>query len=63
MEYDVKTLEFEELAKPLIKFLCDNYNPHARIIISLDSAELLSGEMGLHTNEFIKDEGGRIDEL
>jgi len=46
---------FELLAKPLIKYLNDNYNPHASIIITCDSAEILSGEMAFQTKEFIKD--------
>lgn len=47
--------EFERLAKPLIKFLNDNYNPHTKIIVDCTSAELVSGEMSTYTEEFIKD--------
>lgn len=47
--------EFEALAKPLIKFLNDYYHPHVAIIITPDSAEILSGEMSVVTNEYIKD--------
>jgi len=50
-----KQKEFEALAKPLIKFLNDNYCPHVSVIITPDSAELLSGEMAFYTDEFIKD--------
>lgn len=50
-----KQLEFESLAKPLVKFLNDNYHPHVSIIITPDSAEILSGEMAFHTEEYIKD--------
>lgn len=46
---------FEALAKPLVKYLNDNYNPHCSIIITCDSAEVVSGEMAFHTDEFIKD--------
>jgi len=35
--------EFQELAKPLIQYLNDNYHPHATIIINCDSAEVLTG--------------------
>jgi hypothetical protein len=35
--------EFEELVKPLIQYLQDNYHPHARIIIDWESAELVEG--------------------
>jgi len=51
---DMQT-EFELLAKPLIKFLNDNFHPHAKIIIDTNSAEILSGECIVYTTEFIKD--------
>lgn len=47
--------EFEKLAKPLIKFINDNYNPHVSIIVTPTSAELVSGEISVYTEEFIKD--------
>jgi hypothetical protein len=50
-----KVIEFETLAKPLIKYLNDNYNPHTSIHITCDSAEVVSGEMAFYTKEFIKD--------
>ena len=50
-----KAREFEELAKPLIKWLCDNFNPHTEIIITPVDAELLSSEIYFTTHEFIKD--------
>ena len=52
---DVKRKEFEVLAKPLIKFLNDNCNPHASIIITPDSAEVVYGEAAFYTKEYIKD--------
>ncbi len=47
--------EFEQLAKPLIKFLNENFNPHTTIIITPTDAEVLSGEMAIATEEFLKD--------
>ncbi|WP_275216475.1 hypothetical protein [Citrobacter freundii] len=41
--------------KPVIKWLNDNANPHASIIVDCTSAELLTGEIGVHTEEFLKD--------
>ena len=35
--------KFEELARPMIKYLCENYHPHVTVIITPTSAELLSG--------------------
>ena len=50
-----QTTEFETLAKPLIKWLNDNTNPHASILIDVDSAQLNYGECIIHTEEFIND--------
>jgi len=47
--------EFEKLARPLIKFLNDNYNPHASIYIKSMNAELSTGEMAFTTEDYLKD--------
>ena len=47
--------EFKEKARPLIKFLNDNFEPHSKIYIETDSAHLLSGKIGFYTGEYIKD--------
>ena len=35
--------KFEELARPMIKYLCENHHPHVTVIITPTGAELLSG--------------------
>ena len=45
--------KFEQLSRPLIKFLNDYTHPHARIIISTDSAELVEGLAVFTTTEYI----------
>lgn len=35
--------KFEELARPLINYLCENYHPHVTVIITPTTAELLVG--------------------
>jgi hypothetical protein len=47
--------KFEKLSKPLIKFINDKFNPHTKIIIDCDSAEIVVGEASFRTDEFIKD--------
>lgn len=47
--------EFELLAKPLIKFINDNYHPHCIIVIDSMSAQIFSGEMVITTKEFLND--------
>lgn len=52
---DEKLEEFEDLAKPLIKFLNDNFHPMMKIIITTDNAELVEGYANIHTDEYVKD--------
>lgn len=40
-----KLEELEKLAKPLAEWLNKNFNPHTKIIIECNSAEVVSGEM------------------
>ncbi len=46
---------FEVATKHLIKWLNDNSNPHAIIVIDPTSATLHTGEIGYQTEEFLKD--------
>lgn len=46
---------FEVAVKPLIKWLNENANPHAIIVVEVDKAVLYSGERSVVTDEFIKD--------
>ncbi len=52
---DEKRKEFEELSKPLMKFLCENCHPHVTVVIEPTSAELLEGQMAVNTDEFVVD--------
>ncbi|HDS6010962.1 TPA: hypothetical protein QHX00_001021 [Klebsiella variicola] len=48
-------ISFEEAAKPLIKWLNENANPHASVIVDATNATLFIGEISIQTEEFIKD--------
>lgn len=50
-----KLSAFEEVTKPLVKWLNENGNPHSVIIIECDSARFLSGEIGIPITEYLKD--------
>lgn len=52
---NARASSFEEVVKPVIKWLNENSNPHATIIINSMSAELFSGEIGIQTEEYLKD--------
>lgn len=52
---ETQNAEFEALAKPLIKWINANKNPHTKIIIDSMSAEVVDGCAGFHTDEYIKD--------
>lgn len=41
--YELNEAKFEELARPMIKYLCENHHPHVTVIITPTSAELLEG--------------------
>ena len=39
--------EFRELVRPLVEYLRKNYNPHCKIIVECDHAEIVKGELGV----------------
>lgn len=47
--------KLEELAKPLIKYINDYWNPHVKIIVDNISVEVVSGEIYTFTYQFLKD--------
>ncbi|WP_298046183.1 hypothetical protein [uncultured Bacteroides sp.] len=61
METDIqqnkrKLEELEEAAKPLIKFLCENYHPHVTAIVTPTSVEVMEGLQAVpDITEFIVD--------
>ena len=46
---------FEEAARPLIKWLAENVNPHHKVVVTSIGAELLSGEMAMSDESFLRD--------
>jgi hypothetical protein len=44
-----------EAAKPLIKWMSENCNPHNKAIVETNRVELLSEVTGIPCNEFLKD--------
>ena len=46
---------FERAVEPAMKWLAENRDPHAKIIVDSGSAELVSGEIAHQTDKFIKD--------
>lgn len=51
----LETLTFEELVRPVMKWLADNRNPHCKIIIENNSAELVCGGIRFTTQDYIND--------
>lgn len=47
--------EFNQAAKPLLKWLNDNCNPHVTVVVTPISAELSEGVHSLSTMEFVRD--------
>jgi len=54
-ELEKKMNEFKEAAKPLMKYLADNFHPHTSVIVDSTRAQLLEGVRAFKTEEFIKD--------
>lgn len=50
-----KQQQFEEAAKPLLKYLSENHHPHTKVIVTSSSAELVESEMVFNTDEFLTD--------
>jgi hypothetical protein len=46
---------FEEAARPLIKWLAENANPHHTALVTNMKAELLSGEIVIRDESFLRD--------
>ena len=60
METDIqenkRKLELKEVAKPLIKYLCENYHPHVTAIVTPTSVEVMEGIQAIpNIIEFIVD--------
>jgi hypothetical protein len=47
--------ELLEAAKPLMKWVSDNYHPHCIALVDAGTVELLEGVATNRTEEFIKD--------
>lgn len=50
-----KRAEFEEAAKPLIKWLNDNCHPHVTVVTTTTTSELSEGVASIVTHEYVKD--------
>jgi hypothetical protein len=47
--------EFEEVSRPLIKFLNDNFHPHVTALLTPASAEIVQGIYHVPIEDYIKD--------
>lgn len=50
-----QTEQMKEASKPLVKFLCENFHPHVKVIVEPDGAEFLEGAALVKIDEFIRD--------
>lgn len=50
-----KSVSFEEVAKPLIKWMAENVHPHSTAVVDSTSAALYSAEQSFQTEEYLKD--------
>jgi len=47
--------DFENVIKPVMKYLAENHHPHTKIQVDSNTAELLEGIKSVVTDEFIVD--------
>lgn len=47
--------EFEIISRPVMKFINDNCDPHAIVVIDGTNAQLTEGVCGYSTNDYLKD--------
>ena len=47
--------QFEEAARPLMKFMADNFHPHVKSIVDCASAEFVESSVRVVTEDYIKD--------
>lgn len=47
--------QFEEAAKPLVKFICENCHPHVAVIVQPTGAEILESSASVKIEGFILD--------
>ena len=48
-------VDFENVVKPVMKYLAENHHPHVKILIDSNVAELVEGIKTVVTDEFIVD--------
>ncbi len=47
--------EFEDIVKPVMKWLSENHHPHTYVVIESNTAELCEGKQVFYSNEFLID--------
>jgi hypothetical protein len=54
-EIEEQLKEFENIVRPVIKWMAQNQHPHTAVIIDGVRAELVEGVMQFQTHEYIPD--------
>lgn len=52
---DKQRKEFERVSKVVIKYLNNYWHPHAKMIVTTTGSEVLSGELIMATEKYLKD--------
>ena len=48
-------IEFEQVSKPLVKFLNEHFHPHVAVIVGPTGAEITEGLAVVKIEEYLKD--------
>jgi len=54
-EYNAQFEGFEDVVKPVIKWMAENMHPHSMVVIDSLHAELLEGSKSVVTDEYLVD--------
>ena len=52
---EIQRSNMKEAAKPLVKWLNENCNPHVRVIVGYDAAQVIEDITSVGIEEFIQD--------
>jgi hypothetical protein len=52
---DKQNKEFNDVVRPVMKWISDNCHPHTHIVIDSINAELSEGVAAIHTEEYLHD--------
>ncbi len=54
-EMEQRHKAFEDVVKPIIKYMAENYHPHTTLVINSTTAQIVEGVISTRTKEYLVD--------